>query len=432
MGIRGRCAGLAAFTLLSLGLAGCVQTQTMDNYMPLQQPVTSGCPHCQGANAAGAAAPTMGIPVTTASEVVQTAYRPGGGLGDPQTIDGAPVAGAPDTVAPQNGAVVGGPPAGGPPAGGYPCPREIQMQSHPPYTVAPPDVLLLNVLRAVPKGPYRLEPLETLQIAVTDTLPNQPIAGTYVISPEGMINLGFAYGNVRVGGLSLDEAEAAIRKQLGGVLKTPNVTLGLLQFRGIQQIAGQHLVRPDGTISLGSYGSVYVSGMTLGQVKCEVEKYLSAYLINPQVSVDMLSYNSKKYYVIFDGAGYGQLVYALPATGNETVLDAISRVGGLNPVSSLHRIFLARPSPVELGCNQILPVDWQAVVMGSTATNYQVFPGDRIYIDSNCLIRIDNRLAQFLAPFERLLGITLLGATTAETFQFLRTGNGVGAGLIVR
>jgi polysaccharide biosynthesis/export protein len=397
MRFKGQTTALGAFALLSLALAGCVQT--MDNYMPLQHPLTSGCPNCQGPNASVAA---NGNPAGD-NGIVQTSYRSPGGLGDPRPVDS-------------------------PPEGGYGCPREIQMISHPPYTVAPPDVLLLDVLRAVPKGPYRLEPLESLQIGVTNTLPNQPIAGTFVISPEGFINLGFNYGNLRVGGLSLDEAEAAIRKHLSNILREPNITLSVTQFRGLQQIAGQHLVRPDGTVSLGSYGSVYVAGMTLGQVKCEIERYLAAYLVNPQVSVDMLSYNSKKFYVIFDGAGYGQLVYALPATGNETVLDAISRVGGLVPVSSKHRIFLARPSPCDLGCNQILPVDWQAVLMGSTCTNYQVFPGDRIYVDSNCLIKIDNYLAQFLAPIERILGITLLGTTTVQSFS---NNGGSGTGLIV-
>src|SRR5258708_13444927 len=99
--------------------------------------------------------------------------------------------------------------------------------------------------------------------------------------------------------------------------------------------------------------------MTLGQGKCEVEKYLAAYLVNPQLSVDMLSYNSKKYYVIFDGGGYGQQVFPLPITGNETVLDAISRVGGLAPASSTKKIILARPSPVPMPSNQSLPSPFQ-------------------------------------------------------------------------
>jgi protein involved in polysaccharide export with SLBB domain len=200
-----------------------------------------------------------------------------------------------------------------------------------------------------------------------------------------------------------------------------------VQFRGLQQIRGEHLVRPDGTISLGMYGSLYVSGMNLGQIKCELEKYLAAYLVDPQLSVDLLSYNSQKYYVIFDGGGYGQQVFPLPITGNETVLDAISRVGGLAPVSSTKKIILSRPSPVQMGCNQILPVDWQAILHGSTATNYQIFPGDRIYVPANCLIEINNRLAQVLAPLETVFGATLLGTETAQTIRFFNTpGAGLG------
>ena len=388
MSIKGQCAGVATFALLSLGLglAGCVQTQ--DNYQPFSQSTMSGCPRCQG----NGAAPD--------GEVMQTSFRPQGGglgLGQPRPVDS-------------------------PPLGGNCCPRELMPVSHPPYTVSPPDVLLIDVFRAIPKGPYRLEALETLEVAVSNTLPNQPITGRFVISPEGTISLGYGYGTVNINKLTLDEAEKAIRKHLEGSIKGHTVSLGILQIRGIQQVSGQHLVRPDGTISLGTYGSLYVAGMMLGQIKCALEQYLSAYLIDPQVSVDVFAYNSKVYYVILDGGGYGQQVFPLPITGNETVLDAISRVGGLAPVSSTRRIFLARPSPVDAGCNQILPVDWHAVLMGSTATNYQIFPGDRIYVDSNCLIRLDNRLAQVFQPIERVLGLLLLGGTTWETFR----SNGVG------
>ncbi len=36
--------------------------------------------------------------------------------------------------------------------------------------------------------------------------------------------------------------------------------------KGFQPIAGQHLVRPDGTISLGTYGNVFVAGLTLNEI----------------------------------------------------------------------------------------------------------------------------------------------------------------------
>ena len=128
----------------------------------------------------------------------------------------------------------------------------------------------------------------------------------------------------------------------------PQVSVSLAQFRGMQQIRGEHLVRPDGTITLGTYGSVYVAGMTLGQIKWVVEQHLSEYLQDPQVAVDVFAYNSKVYYVIFDGAGYGMQVFRLPITGNETVLDAVSRVNGLAAVASKRRLWLARPVTGEL------------------------------------------------------------------------------------
>src|SRR5262249_7112042 len=79
--------------------------------------------------------------------------------------------------------------------------------------------------------PYRLEPLEVLQIHVADTLPNQPIQGLYTISPEGLVTLGYSYGSVRVAGLTLDQATQAIRKHLGAILRDPQVRVQLLQFR---------------------------------------------------------------------------------------------------------------------------------------------------------------------------------------------------------
>jgi polysaccharide export outer membrane protein len=110
-------------------------------------------------------------------------------------------------------------------------------------------------------------------------------------------------------------------------------------------------------------------------------------------------------------------------TGNETVLDAIGKINGLAPVSSVRRIWVARPAPPGHPCDQVLPVDWLAIVKGgATGTNYQLFPGDRVYVDADCLIKFDNWLAKAPAPIERILGITLLGTSTAEQIRFFNQG----------
>jgi hypothetical protein len=63
-----------------------------------------------------------------------------------------------------------------------------------------------------------------------------------------------------------------------------------------------------------------------------------------------------------------------------------------------------------------LPVDWIAITKGaSTATNYQIMPGDRIFIAEDHMVATDTTLGKFLAPFERILGITLLGSETVQS-----------------
>src|ERR1017187_1754358 len=114
--------------------------------------------------------------------------------------------------------------------------------------------------------------MEVLQIEVPagEALPKQDIKGLYMISPEGKIHLGHTYGEVMVGGLTVEQARSAISRHLigpGRILQNTTVNIALVQMRQMQMIKGDHLVRPDGTVHLGMYGSVYVAGMTLGEVK---------------------------------------------------------------------------------------------------------------------------------------------------------------------
>jgi polysaccharide export outer membrane protein len=308
-------------------------------------------------------------------------------------------------------------------------PRELQKVSLPSYVIEPPDILLIDAVRIIPLPPYRIEPLDVLFIQVLGTLPDEPIAGLYRVDPDGTILLGPTYGSVRVAGQTLEEARQSIESYLRRILKDPRVTVSLAESRALQQIRGEHLVRPDGTIGLGTYGSVYVAGMTLAEAKLAIERHLSKFLQDPEVSVDVLAYNSKVYYVIFDGGGYGQQIIPLPITGNETVLDALAKVNGLPFQASNKHIWIARPAPPEAGGEQILPVNWEAITMrGCTATNYQILPGDRIYVQADHWITLDNTLAKILTPIERLFGVTLLGNATIRAVGNGNNRNASGTG----
>jgi polysaccharide export outer membrane protein len=362
---------------------------------------------------------------STRSQVMQTQYQamPTGPAGERITPAGPPGASypVPGAMPPADGPGDPNAPPGEPAKPELPLPRELVKTTLPKYVIEPPDVLFLDAVRIIPKPPYRIEPLDVLIIQVAETLPNQPIAGPFPVSPDGTVNLGYSYGVVRVAGLTLEAAAEAIRNHLRRTLNNPQVAVALASFRGVQQTRGEHLVAMDGTITLGTYGCVNVTGLTIAQAKCVIEKHLSQFLLNPEISLSVAAYNSKVYYIIIDGGGYGQQVFRFPITGNETVLDAISQINGLPPIASTRKIWVARPTPCDASCYQILPVNWQVITRaGDTCTNYQILPGDRIFVHANCLIAFNNYLVQVLTPIENMFGAVLLGAATVNV---LRNGN---------
>jgi protein involved in polysaccharide export with SLBB domain len=174
---------------------------------------------------------------------------------------------------------------------------------------------------------------------------------------------------------------------------------------------------------------VRVAGMTLEQARQAIADYLSTApngfkIEASQLNVDFLAYNSKRFYVITDGGGYGEQVYTFPVTGDQTVLDALSYIGGLPPVSSKMHIWVARRNPGN-GYASVLPVDWIGTTQrGAASTNYQILPGDRVYVRADCWRTFDANVQKVLSPFERMLGATLLGASTVQEIRGSRGGSG--------
>jgi len=296
-------------------------------------------------------------------------------------------------------------------------PRENREATIREYYINPPDVLVIDLVRAVPLPPYKIKPQDLLFVQVKGTPAEDPIKGVYRVEPEGIVRFGPAYGSVKVVDRTIEEAIADIEKALKKSLKDPQVSLTLEETRGVQLVRGEHLVRPDGTVNLGLYGRVPVAGMTQEMAKAAIEEHLSKFFLNPVITIDIAGFNSSVYYIIFDGGGSGEQVIRLPITGREYVLDAIGQVAGLPAMASKSRVWLARPEEKE-AASAVLLVDWCAITQkGQTATNYQLYPGDRIYVAAQPLITIDTTLARMLAPVERIFGTVLLGTSTIQGFR---------------
>jgi polysaccharide export outer membrane protein len=308
-------------------------------------------------------------------------------------------------------------------------PRELAKVTMPDYVIEPPDILTIEVVGLVPKAPYQLRPLDIVSIFSSGLTEDEAIAGEYTIQPNGTIQLGHLFGTIQAAGRTAKQLEESLLTLLKEEFKEPSVWVTLLQMGAQQQIAGEHLVAPDGKVNLGTYGRVRVVGMTIEEAQAAVQVHLSQFLENPEIALDVRGYNSKVFYVITQGAGLGDQVVILPAKGNETVLDAIGQIQGLQSNSST-RMWLARPGYNDCGGDQILPVDWVAITQrGDIKTNYQVLPGDRLYVSEDKLVAFDTAIGKLFSPLERVFGVTLLGTQTVSRLVFFEEFGQRGGGL---
>jgi beta-lactamase regulating signal transducer with metallopeptidase domain len=79
--------------------------------------------------------------------------------------------------------------------------------------------------------PYRIAPGHIIHVIVVNAFPEQPIADDFFVEPSGSVPLGPVYGRVKVGGLTLEEAEKAIATHLSKMLQGPQVQVTIGDWR---------------------------------------------------------------------------------------------------------------------------------------------------------------------------------------------------------
>ncbi len=243
-------------------------------------------------------------------------------------------------------------------------PSEFKKVSMPDYVVEPPDMMIVEVLEA---------------------LPGRPISGERLVRPDGKITLGF-YGDVYVAGLTLPEVKEKI----------------VLHMRKYMQDEALGLLKVD------ENGDIITDPKTNKPIQIEPRD-------SDMVFVDVSAYNSKNYYVLGDALVTGRL----PITGNETVLDAINFAGGLTPTAAPQNIRLVRPAPPGACCEQVLPINLAAITSGGDpTTNYQLMPGDRIVVYRDPIVRFTVFLDRLAAPFQTVIGSMLQTAFTIRAVKF--------------
>ncbi len=143
---------------------------------------------------------------------------------------------------------------------------------------------------------------------------------------------------------------------------------------GHEELNSQPVVRPDGKISLPLIGDIQAEGLSIDDLKQELDKRFSEYVQEPETSVTLREIASLKIYIIGEVARPGE--YDLDSYTD--ILQAIAKAGGFTDYARKNRIQLIRKQ----GNEKIkFRFNYSQVVKGKDLDqNIPLKPGDVIIV----------------------------------------------------
>ncbi len=209
--------------------------------------------------------------------------------------------------------------------------------------------LVYRLTRQQTSGPYKLNVGDRIRIEsfADPTLDRKSI----VIQPDGHITLRLL-GQVRAAGRTVDRLRKTLNKAYKKYYRKPSITVTPLRMNTRLEdlratvdtrhgAGGQNRsarVTPEGTISLPMLGSVPAQGLTLAELRQELNARYREQIEGIEV-VPVLTRRAPRFaYVLGEVARPGRF----ELTGPTTLLQALSMAGSWNPGANLRQIVVFR------------------------------------------------------------------------------------------
>jgi polysaccharide export outer membrane protein len=206
------------------------------------------------------------------------------------------------------------------------------------YRLRPGDVLdfVLRVTRRETSGPYRLNPGDRLRIeSVTD----DEIDEELVVDPDGTIAPRLL-GSIHVARRSVAQVREELERRYQAYYKVPAITVTPTVVnarledlrataddrRGRGGQTRQATVTPEGTVRLTALGVVPAQGLSLDELKRELDERLAVRVEGVELTPVLVSRAPRYVYVVGEVKKPGRYELAGPTT----VMQAISLAGGWN------------------------------------------------------------------------------------------------------
>jgi polysaccharide export outer membrane protein len=138
-------------------------------------------------------------------------------------------------------------------------------------------------------------------------------------------------------------------------------------------LSGSVKVRPDGYITLPLINEVQVVGLSTGEVRKILEDKYKEFTVEPFVTVRIENIASSEVFLVGQVGKPG----AYPLVGNDTVLQLLTRAGGLSMFADRRNIRIARRTDDKI--TEFI-VDYEAILKGDLKQDILLRPGDRIIV----------------------------------------------------
>ena len=149
-----------------------------------------------------------------------------------------------------------------------------------------------------------------------------------------------------------------------------------------------YVVRPDGRVSFPLIGDVETTGKTVTQFREEITSRFSKYIIEPQITVNVVKLGTTRVYVLGEIKRPG--LYELEKS--HRVIDALAKAEGFTEKSSKKNIFLVRAGSTEvekLNVNNFL-------TKADQKQNLVLNEGDCLYLTSNHKVSFSRDIMPFV------------------------------------
>ena len=136
-----------------------------------------------------------------------------------------------------------------------------------------------------------------------------------------------------------------------------------------------YVVRPDGRVSFPLIGDVETTGKTVTQFREEITSRFSQYIIEPQITVNVVKLGTTRVYVLGEIKRPG--LYELEKS--HRVIDALAKAEGFTEKAAKKNVFLVRAGSTEvekLNVNNFL-------TKADQKQNLLLNEGDCLYLTSN-------------------------------------------------